>query len=443
MISVTVGLTGRQYPSLQEAWNALPATLADNYEFLCYNDGEMGVLDTAASAKTTGSFTVTIKPATGQGYRDNPNKLTAPLRYAQPNGVSFSAGVFLGQTFNITANNVILEGIAVRNTNDGPAILIDGTGCKIRRCIADSATSSVHAIVMHQAVECIGNLIIVKNATGGGISTTVSSTLRNNTIVYIGSGTSTGTGVAIAYQQTTATGNNVFGFNTAFSTYSTTFHTSSDYNATDRATIGTGQGANNLTSLTFASQFVAVGTAGSEDLRVKSGSALINACIYSADIDPDILGQTRHASTPTIGAFEYVAGSVVNLTGANSTQTASSGTGVVEVTSIPTVNLVGSDSTQSASSGTGAISTAVGTLISSPMKSFFTGLLRANETGITVFVYDQYGDTGDKVVKLTGQSSNASGIWSGTNALFVIGRDYLLRYKLADSSWGAEVVTAT
>jgi hypothetical protein len=134
----------------------------------------------------------------------------------------------------------------------------------------------------------------------------------------------------------------------------------------------------------------------------------------------------------------------ITLTGSNSTQAATSGTGTVTVSSTPVVNLVGSSSTQSATSGTGAISTTVGTLTSSPMKSFFTGLPRPNVTGIGILVYDKTGgDTGDKTAKLTGQANNASAIWSGSSPLYVAGRAYRLVYTFSDGSEGMETVIAT
>jgi hypothetical protein len=126
-------------------------------------------------------------------------------------------------------------------------------------------------------------------------------------------------------------------------------------------------------------------------------------------------------------------------------QSVDSNTFTITIAAAPAaVNLVGSNSSQAATSGTGAISTMVGTLISSPMKSFFTGLLKSNETGIDIFVYDKTGgDTGALAVKLTGQANNVSGIWSGTNALFVTGQAYRLIYKFADGSEGMETRTAT
>lgn len=69
MATISIGSGGgRDYATLQAAWNALPATLAENYTFELYNDSVFtGPFDTSASAKTMGAYTVTIKPAAVNG----------------------------------------------------------------------------------------------------------------------------------------------------------------------------------------------------------------------------------------------------------------------------------------------------------------------------------------------------------------------------------------
>lgn len=76
----------------------------------------------------------------------------------------------------------------------------------------------------------------------------------------------------------------------------------SDYNASRDTTA---PGTHSLHSLTDTDVFTGVGQ-GSWDLRPKTGSVLINAGTPISGITTDIAGNTRDASTPTIGAFEFV-----------------------------------------------------------------------------------------------------------------------------------------
>lgn len=420
--TITVGTTGREYASIQAAWNALPATLADNYIFECYNDGELGAFTTVSSAKTVGAFTVTIKPAAGHGYRDHANKLTNPLRYNQANGVSFSASVPGSATFYINVANVTVQDVMIRNTGGGGAIWTTLPSTKVHRCILEAALNTIDGdtstIAARIRGEAINNLVITKAPNGRGINGYDSSAvILGNTVVHLGATLSERAGIEIEYAQRQVAGNAVFGFAIPFSTLNgATYSASSDYNATDQSAIGTAQGTHNLVSLNYANQFQSI-TSGSEDFRPKAGSALIGAWIYNATVDPDIVGQTRHATAPTIGAFEYIAN-------AN--------------------NLTGSPSTQSSTSGTGAVSLQQGTLTSSPMKSWFTKLLRTNESNISIFVYDKTGsDSGDKVVKLTGEANDANAVWTSTSGTYVTGKTYRVIYKFSDGSEGMETVTAT
>src|SRR5690606_36615708 len=89
--TVTVGTSGRDYSTLQAAWNALPATLDDDYVFELYADSEFtDGLSTVSPARTMGAYTLTIRPAPGQGFRDHANRLTNALRYNASNGVGIS-----------------------------------------------------------------------------------------------------------------------------------------------------------------------------------------------------------------------------------------------------------------------------------------------------------------------------------------------------------------
>jgi hypothetical protein len=319
---VSVGSAGgRDYSTIQAAWNALPSTLADDYVFELYNDSEFTAgLDTSASAKTIGSYTVTIRPAVGHGFKDHVNATTNALRYDASKGVGISASLYLGRVIDINAQNLILDGLQIKNTYAGSGQAIRGTAANItiKNCIVEGNYDS-NAVIEVTGNPCnVINCVVIQRSANVG-STGIaceSGKQKGNIIVYGGSGTSSGKGLVNNWNSCTAIGNVVIGFASAFVASGTTFNSASDYNATDLATLGTGQGTHNLTSLTAANQFEAVlVTAGTEDLRVKSGADLIGAGVADADIATDILGRTRD-DPPTIGAWEVLGagGATITLT---------------------------------------------------------------------------------------------------------------------------------
>ena len=314
MITNSVGATGRDYATLQAAWAALPATLTDDHTWELYNDAEFTAgLDNSAASKAFGAFTLTIKPASGQGFRDHASKLTNALRYNQSNGVAVADTPFNTPLINLTtACRVVIDGLQLKHTGYRAIETGGSTTVTVKNCVVQSG--STDPVAANGGASIINNVFIATNSGGGGLSIEVGSGIaRNNTVVYIGSGTSSGVGVSANWGACTAIGNAVFGFTTAFnSANGGSYSGSSDYNATDAASIGTGQGTHNATSLTFANQFEAVGTLGSENLHLKAGNSLGSAGVYDASMDPDILGVSRNGSTPAIGAREPAGGGPSN-----------------------------------------------------------------------------------------------------------------------------------
>lgn len=311
MATVSVGTSGRTYSSVQAAWNALPSTLTEHYVFELYNDSEFtGVFDTSASAKTMGAYTVTIRPAAGHGFRDHANKLTNALRYNAANGVALGISNWGAPAVVLNRGGIILDGLQIKNTAGAGFALNTASGAgaiTLQNCVieTDYGSNGVCEFI-YGAPTFINCVVIQTNNTGAGLVCAAGGTFKGCTLVYIGSGTSSAEGLVAMYSEVTAIDCASFGFTEAFYPYSGgSFSASSDYNATDKASIGTGKGTHNVVSLTFANQFQAVGTSGSEDLRVKAGNGLV-AGVTDASLTADIVGTTR-AATPTIGAWEYAA----------------------------------------------------------------------------------------------------------------------------------------
>ena len=89
-------------------------------------------------------------------------------------------------------------------------------------------------------------------------------------------------------------------------------------------------------------------------------------------------------------------------------------------------------------SATGDTSSGVLTL---PVMKNNTGTVLANETGATVHVYAV--STGNKVVTKTGQTTNASGVMTVTDALIVAGTQYRVVVVLGSGAEGLDKVTAS
>jgi hypothetical protein len=302
---------GRDFATIQAAWNSLPATLTDHYIFSLYNDSEFTAgLTTSASAKTMAGFTVTIQPATGQGFRDNVAVTTNALRYNASNGVSIRQALQGAGVFNINVQGIYLVGLQVFNDNNsGGGFCVESTqGWTGTNCIFQAYKDAGGPVV--KDITTLINCVVVQfNPAGSGASASQpSSLMRNNTVLYAGTGTSTGGGIGIAYNSGhQAIGNAIFGFSVPLTAYSTSYAAGTDYNATDQSSLGTSiPGTHNLVSLVASNQLQSL-SAGAVDARIKSGSALIGAGTYNATMDPDILGQTRNATTPSIGAAELVA----------------------------------------------------------------------------------------------------------------------------------------
>jgi hypothetical protein len=319
MATITVGNTGlgRDYATLQEAFNAIASPLTADYVIEIYNDAEYTGTTNAAlltcSGKTMSGHTITFRPASGHGFRDQVGG--TPLRYDQTKGVALSnsnGGTTTGM-LQINLAGVILDGLQIRNSSTACYYTVRGltTGWTIKNCLVE------HQGNTYAAIACTGanifNCAVILRAYDSKAirSDGANTVVIGNTVVFVGSGAPSGSeGVRINTATTlTAIDNVVLNCATAFvAGGGAAFSADSDYNATDLATIGTGQGTNNLTSLTAANQVEgSLTTLASADLRAKTGADIIGAGVANANIATDIFGTTR-SDPPTIGAMEYVSG---------------------------------------------------------------------------------------------------------------------------------------
>lgn len=310
MATKSIGLTGRDYSTLA-AWasyvNAL--TLTANEVGEVYNDGEL--TETAAitlGGWTAGSFSVTLRPAAGQGFKDHASAATNPLRYSAAVGAAirsmFNSVTATPYYFAFTGANLTVQGLQFlcdgplnnpRSFNLGSGTLL------VDRCIL--ASNNGGNFLQFTAGATLRNCLaytkgLQTSATGTGFGI-AGATIENSTIVNLTATTATGLSTAYLYQPTIKN-TAVYGWSTDASG---TFNTGSTNNATSKtAWGGTNVGASGQVNLA-AADFVSL-TAGSEDFRIASGSTKLSATGATlGSVTTDILGVAR-AAPYSIGAYQ-------------------------------------------------------------------------------------------------------------------------------------------
>lgn len=307
MATKTIGTSSRDYATF-----ALYASYLDGLNTLSapeqgdvYNDSEF---TPSASIVFTGfvtssSNTVTINPATGQGFKDASGAASNPLRYDQSKGVGISSSLAFGTAIDIQVDYVTLKGLQIKTTDadsEGVIKQVDSalTNVTIRDCILEmgGTTANNYLGVLYFRSGILENVLAIQRSPSVGIMVGYvgTATITNCTVVR----PSDITAARQAFRKEsggTITITNCAGF--GFSSFSTGSGFSGSNNASDQ-TIGFG--TSNQESKTYSSQFVTV-TDASRDFRSKTGADLINN--GTTGTTGDIIGQSANG-TKDIGAWE-------------------------------------------------------------------------------------------------------------------------------------------
>lgn len=305
MATKTLGLTGRDYSTLA-AWatyvNAL--SLAANEILEVYNDGG-AVADTAkvvVGGWTANGFSVTMRPASGQGIKDNANKLTNALRWNASNGAALTNSIGYDNAYEFAGTNLVVEDLQFRSTSTSASscvkVLGGGTAS---RCILWRASGG-YVVVQGASGFTINDSLLV-GANSSGIEALATSLVLNNcTLATVTSGN---TGIAQPFAVAPVAKNCVFwNFTTDVAG---TAGGGTTNNATSKASFGgTGWGTSGQTSVTSA-DFENV-SSGTEDFRIAAGSTkLINTGAAAVGSGADVVNTTR-TGTLDIGAWESAGG---------------------------------------------------------------------------------------------------------------------------------------
>ena len=310
-VTKTIGsAAGRDYSTFASAFAALPASLVtvdQQWIFEAYNDSQF----TSANVTLTGVTTdatrnIIVRPAAGQGWRDSPSG--APLYPDQTKGVLITQSGNTGTVFTVNNTDVTIDGLQIVNL----AVLAafnhaGGTNVVVKNVLASSpGTATGDGTFIGNGCKFI-NCLGINSATGNGfVDFANNSEFHNCTAVAPGGGGYRG----FRGNYTTPLYLNCASFGSAVA-FANTTNTSSNYNVASDATA---PGANSLQNKIFANQFVST----ANDFRPKAGADLINAGTPDTANTGgvDIKNQTRSATTPTVGAYEYIAsGSGATLIG--------------------------------------------------------------------------------------------------------------------------------
>lgn len=320
-IGATNSPTTMDYSTIQAWEDACPANLvtADQvWDGACYDQGEFTSATQLllVSGETTDATRylylrcATAAETGGQGasFKDKTAVRTTALAYNSANGVAIRCSGTYVVAVQISVANNILEGLQIQSVK-GSTIGISAHANTIKSSIVYMSSTSGSGITLDSSSFQITilNCLIVGGPNGAGVLAIarnggVGSTVIGCTVIETGAG---GQPNINASKYCTHTIKDTCGFGGAQFVGSATDATGSSYNATNNAT---GFGSNNQTSLTAANQFV---NSASDWRAVSTGSLDLNGTPDTTNIPADISGTTRHATTPTIGAWEVVASSTI------------------------------------------------------------------------------------------------------------------------------------
>jgi hypothetical protein len=312
-VTRTIG-SGGDYTTLQAWEDASPANLVTNDEIWLGSilSGTNFTNVTLAIAGSTSDATryKHLTVATGASFCDNANVRTNALRFNTANGCYIDSVVGYTTIVDIDEIGARVSRLQIRSgaTNE-LSVRLNKASTRLTECIIAGSPGSpaTSGSVVRQwgdsSTSFVSNCLIQRNnnTTTPAVSV-IRAGLVNCTIVNV-SGTTSGTGVLTLYTGTSSTHRNlaVFGFSTATDNIA---GTSSQTNYTDATSPGSGwTGGAAFSTATFESV-----TTGSFDLRLKSGSALIDAGTTDTTYGTPDISLTARSGTYDVGCWEFASG---------------------------------------------------------------------------------------------------------------------------------------
>lgn len=319
----TIG-TGGDYTTLQAWEDACPASLVavdqvwqgkvKNQEF-----SSASSLLTISGTTVDATRYVELTTDTGASFVDNASVRTNALRYNEANGAAIRMTGAWTSAINVNQSYTRISKIQVNTTSNTSypfACGVSGgvSSCDINQCIFEGYSNG-GVISLSGGHSLRNSLVVQKRATSAQyIAQLNSSNTYNCTFVSL---VSTATNGFYAQYGTGTIKNCYIGGATTLRTGSTTETYTN--NATSIASPPAGwTGSVALSTANFENV-----TSGTHDLRLKAGSALIDAGATESTYAPNDISGTARSGTWDIGAWEVSSGSALNITGTLGTATAS------------------------------------------------------------------------------------------------------------------------
>lgn len=289
------------------ALNAVALTALDEiwrFNIYPYGGGSNGEIQLSSTLQLNGASDTTryawFRAAPGYGIADNANKLTDALRYDTSNGVAINCAANGVSIFTHNNGYVRISDLQLKSSAATSAAvfnsLLGNPGIFENLLVENNAATAAFVYFGGSVTNC---LVYNTNASADSVLSYYAGTGSARNCTLIGSGSTT-QAIKSASGNTNIVNTAVFGC----AAFSDGNNGTCSNNASNLSSV---PGSSAQASLTYASQFESV-TGGSEDWRVKAGSALIGAGVrdqtYTGDLD--IIGQSRSTSAPAIGAWEVV-----------------------------------------------------------------------------------------------------------------------------------------
>lgn len=293
-VAATSSPTTPDYSTWQAAEDAITADLVaadEQWDIKGLNQGEFtaaGDRMQCAGQTTDATRFIRFMCGAGASFQDNAGVRSNALVYNASNGVGVRRSEPYQALWRIDTHRVQVIGIQLSQTGNDRPLLWNGQNGTLDSCIVKTTGGSLSGL-MGAGTKFVNSLIhgrgIQCDASGGD------AFIHGCTIIGPGSGN----GVVATYSGNLVVKNTaIFNFGTV---ESGTVDATSNYNATDGASI---TGANSLNSLTFADQF----ENSTNDFRAASTGDLQAGTPDATNLPDDITGLDRDDTTPWIGAWE-------------------------------------------------------------------------------------------------------------------------------------------
>ncbi len=433
MATKRIAASGGDYTNLSEWFSALPATLTEPEIVEVESFDLVDALYIGGKTQTAAEY-VEIRAATGHRHtgiagsgarvRMGTAGTNSPIRIGMP---------FVridGLELFVDKSGSTISPLLMQATTAGSDVRING--CLIHDVAASGTTYSVTAALANLNLSFTNN--IVYGARRSADFRTCASVKLYNNIFW-----RSAANIGVLCDAATTARNNYSGASASGTEDFWTGGTAptGSHNVSSDATATVDYATGSQINVSGTSVFASV-TSGGEDFRPLNGTtALLNTGTTVAAVTTDAIGVSRpQGASYDIGAFEYAAAGSPDATGtgalasitltaptgsATGTGGATNGTGTGTLQSIILTAPAGTATGTSAGSGT----------ITTPVMKNNTGTVLANETGVIVNVYNA--STGALIVQKTGQTSNASGIVTISDALIVPATTYAYEVVLTGS----------